>query len=212
MRILFFMRSTVYVRNFESTLQLLAERGHQVHIVAQPHEYLDHADILGRLCRTYPGITHAEPPERELGPWARFGLQVRRGLDYLRYFNPEYRDAPRLRWRAGLKAPAVAERALWKRCEASPAGRRLLARVLRWCDRGTPIDPELVASVAAQRPDLVLVTPLVEPGSPQAEYLRAARARGVRTGLCVYSWDNLTNKGFIHDPLDVMTVWNEPMK
>ena len=40
MKILFFMRSTVYVRNFESTLRLLAERGHQVHVAAEPHDGL----------------------------------------------------------------------------------------------------------------------------------------------------------------------------
>jgi hypothetical protein len=30
--------------------------------------------------------------------------------------------------------------------------------------------------------------------------------------LCVGSWDNLTNKGLIHGPVDHVTVWNEYMK
>src|SRR5690606_20345434 len=45
-----------------------------------------------------------------------------------------------------------------------------------------------------------------------SEYLRSARALGIRTGLCVYSWDNLTNKGLIHEPLDLVSVWNDAMK
>src|SRR6185503_11384711 len=94
----------------------------------------------------------------------------------------------------------------------SRPGRWLLSRLLHWCDRALPRDPAIDAFVQAERPDLVLVTPLVETGSPQADYLRSARALGVRTGLCVYSWDNLTNKGLIHDPLDVVTVWNQAMQ
>ena len=32
---------------------------------------------------------------------------------------------------------------------------------------------------------------------------------GVATCLCVHSWDNLTNKGLIHELPDAVTVWNE---
>jgi FkbM family methyltransferase len=56
------------------------------------------------------------------------------------------------------------------------------------------------------------VTPLIEPGAPQSEYLRSARALGIRTAYCVASWDNLTNKGLIHGPVDRVAVWNEAMK
>jgi hypothetical protein len=92
------------------------------------------------------------------------------------------------------------------------AGRSLLGRAIRACDRAVPRDPVIDAFVREHHPDLVLVTPLVEPGSPQSEYLRSARALGAATGLCVYSWDNLTNKGLIHEPLDLVAVWNEAMK
>jgi FkbM family methyltransferase len=57
-----------------------------------------------------------------------------------------------------------------------------------------------------------MMTPLIEPGSPQAEYVRSAGALGIRTALCVASWDNLTNKGLIHGAVDLVTVWNEAMK
>jgi hypothetical protein len=87
-----------------------------------------------------------------------------------------------------------------------------LTAALRGFDRAVPGDGKAEAVLRSHRPDLVLVTPLVEPGSPQSVFVRAARALGIPTGLCVYSWDNLTNKGLIHDDLDFVTVWNPPMK
>jgi hypothetical protein len=206
------MRSTVYVRNFESTLRLLADRGHQVHVVADAHRELDPTDLIGRLCREYSGITHEEAPALQSQRWPPLGMALRGALDYLRYLRPEYRDAPKLRRRAELKAPAFVMTALRRPFVNTTLGRALLGRIVQAGDRAVPRDPAIDAFVSQHRPDLVLVTPLVEPGSPQSEYLRSARALGSATGLCVYSWDNLTNKGLIHEPLDVVTVWNQPMK
>ena len=206
------MRSTVYVRNFESTLRLLAERGHQVHVAAEPHLALDRTDLIGRLCDAYPGITHGLPPAPVDTPWSAFGYEMRRGLDYLRYLEPAYRDAPKLRRRAEQKAPAFLTTGRGRRLVAHRAGRRGLAWAMRAVSRAVPDDPAVVSFVRDQRPDLVVVTPLVEPGSPQSVYIRAAQSLGIRTALCVYSWDNLTNKGLIHDRLDAVTVWNDAMK
>ena len=58
----------------------------------------------------------------------------------------------------------------------------------------------------------MLVTPLVDLGSDQADYLKSARALGIRTGLCVHSWDNLTNKGLIRIKPDRVYVWNESQR
>jgi len=212
MKILFFMRSTVYVRNFESTLRLLAERGHQVHIAAEAHRVLDPTDLIGRLCREYEGITHGPVPTPQSQQWRQMGETLRGALDYLRYLGPEYRDAPKLRRRAAIKAPPFVMSVLRWPLVNTVFGRSLLGGVIHGCDRAVPRDPAIDAFIAEHAADLVLVTPLVEPGSPQSEYVRSARASGSATGLCVYSWDNLTNKGLIHEPLDVVTVWNQPMK
>ena len=209
MRILFVMRNTIYVRNFESTLRRLAERGHDIHVVATPNPYA--GDLPERLSAFSPRITFAEPPKQRRAD-THLARELRRGLDYLRYLEPEYQDAPRLRQRAEEKAPAFLTTSAGARLTEPAWRRRLYARLLHLADRAQPRDPVVDAFVRDQRPDLVLVTPLVEPGSPQSDYLRSARAIGARTGLCVFSWDNLTNKGLIHDPLDVVTVWNQPMK
>lgn len=212
MKILFAMRTTVYVRNFESTLRLLARRGHRVHVAALRHHLLDPSDLSGRLAKDHPEITHSEPPRGPIDKWAALSEELRRGVDYLRYLGPEYHDAPKLVHRAERYAPAFVRSAMAPPVARSAIGIGTMQRALRAIERALPLDPAVVDYVRSHHPDLVVVTPLVEPGSPQAQYLRAARSLGIRTALCVYSWDNLTNKGLIQDPLDLVTVWNDAMR
>ncbi len=80
---------------------------------------------------------------------------------------------------------------------------------LRSAERAMPISESVENYILEQDPDAVLVTPLLEPGSIQVEFVRAANRMGVATCLCVHSWDNLTNKGLIHELPDAVTVWNE---
>jgi hypothetical protein len=50
---------------------------------------------------------------------------------------------------------------------------------------------------------------VIEFASSQVEYLKAARALGIRTGICVASWDNLTGKGLLRFVPDRVFVWND---
>jgi len=59
---------------------------------------------------------------------------------------------------------------------------------------------------------VVLLTPLVNLGSSQLEVLRSARALGLKTALCVGSWDHLSSKALIRDIPDRILVWNETQK
>jgi FkbM family methyltransferase len=214
MKVVFVMRHAGYVRNFESTLRLLCERGHRVHVAFQgkvKYEQLDPIDIAGRLSAQYSNFSCGEIPPRDDG-WGLLGREARLGLDYLRYLRPEYRDAPKLRERATREAPpsvlARAERGV----TSSAVGRAAMGMWLRGVNRAIPRHPDIDAFVQRMRPDVLALTPLIEPGSPQAEYARSARALGVRTAFCVASWDNLTNKGLIHADVDLVAVWNEAMK
>ncbi len=214
MRVLFVMRHSGYVRNFESTLRMLCERGHRVHVAFQNkgrHTLLDPVDTPGLLAEQYPQFSFGDIPARTDG-WGLLARELRLGVDYLRYLTPEYRDAPKLRERAtrGV-SPAILARA--EQGFASTAlGRWALKTWLRLMDRAIPRDPAIDAYMAKVRPDVLAVTPLIEPGAPQAEFVRSAHALGIRTVLCVASWDNLTNKGLIHGPIDLVAVWNAAMK
>ncbi|MGE3274309.1 MAG: FkbM family methyltransferase [Vicinamibacterales bacterium] len=210
MRVLFVMRHSGYVRNFESAIRLLCDRGHHVHVGFQarmPHWLLDSTDIGRQLSAQYPTFSQGIVPLREDG-WGMLGQEVRLVLDYLRYLTPMYARAPKLRRRVEREIPA--SYLAWTR--RGPLARAALKPILEAADRAIPTDPAIDAHVRELRPDLVLVTPLMEPGSPQADYVRSARAAGVPAVLCVASWDNLTNKGLIHDPVDLVTVWNDAMR
>ena len=214
MKVLFIMRHAGYVRLFESTLRMLCDRGHDVHLAFQRkvrYEQLDPTDIAGQLAAEYPAFSHGRVHVRS-DSYGLLGRDLRLGLDYLRYLGREYDDAPKLRERARRDVPRdLLERASggWT---ATPAGRWMLARSLRTLDLAIPRDPETDTYIAGVRPDVLAVTPLIEPGAPQVEFVRSARAHGIPVVHCVASWDNLTNKGLIHGPVDLVTVWNEAMK
>lgn len=214
MKILFVMRHSGYVRNFESTLRMLADRGHTVHLAFQigsTHRLLDAGDVAQQLCDRYPRFSRGTIPARDdAGGFAARDLRV--SLDYLRYLTPEYRNAPKLLVRAAREAPKTFVRRTEQTAFSTSTGRAMLARTLRALHRAVPTDPRIDAFLEAQAPDVLVVTPLIEPGAPQAEYIRSARALGIRTALCVASWDNLTNKGLIHGAVDLVTVWNDMMK
>jgi FkbM family methyltransferase len=214
MRVLFVMRHAGYVRNFESTLRMLCERGHRVHLALQGTPriaQLDPHDIARQLAEQYRSFSNGVAPPRT-DEWSLVGRELRVGLDYLRYYGPEYRNAPKLRERARRDVPpSVLARSEHGWTGTAP-GRWLLAAWLRATDRAIPTAPEIDAFIRRIRPDVLAVTPLIEAGAPQVDYVRSAHAQGVRTVLCVASWDNLTNKGLIHGPLDLVAVWNDAMR
>jgi hypothetical protein len=63
-----------------------------------------------------------------------------------------------------------------------------------------------------QAPDVLLVSPLVDAASEQVDWIKAARALGVRSAALIASWDNLTNKGLLRIEPDLVVVWNEVQK
>ena len=214
MKVLFVMRHSGYVRNFESTLRMLCDRGHTVHLSFQKagsHWLLDAGDVARVLSDEYPRFSRGVIPMRD-DTWGHAARELRGSLDYLRYLTPKYRDAPRLRERAMRGVPEALLRRTEHGALSTRMGRALLKGWLRALHQSIPSSPRIDAFLEAHRPDVLVVTPLVEPGAPQAEYIRSARALGIRTALCVASWDNLTNKGLIHGPVDLVTVWNESMK
>jgi hypothetical protein len=91
-------------------------------------------------------------------------------------------------------------------------GRRPLSAWLRWLERSVPADPSIRAFLEQQRPDVVLITPLITLGSSQIDYLRAARALRLPTALCVWSWDHLSSKALIRERPDRVFVWNDTQK
>jgi len=186
-RILFFARHYAYLRLFEAPIAALAERGHHLQLVADREEAMGGKGLAERLAARYPNITLDATPGRAPGLWNEFSRRLRLGIDYLRYLDPKYDTALHLTARARERAPrlvvGLAERF------SRPAQRRRLAYVLRKMERALPRARHLEDYIRAQRADVVIITPLVELGSPQMEHLVAAKSVGVRTMLPIASWD-----------------------
>ena len=211
MRVLFFFRHGGYVRNFESLLVELVERGHSVHasLGSSRLRWLgDRRPPIERLVERYDRLTTSAAPD-PAHPFKREANGVRGVLDWLRYLRPEYEHAPALRGRVEARVPAPVRRLLLAAGAASPGGNELLHRMLGSVERSLPWATTIDDEIRRYRPDVVCVTPLVDLGTSQADILRAARRRGIPGVHCVASWDNLTNKGLIRGEPDLVTVWNE---
>jgi len=209
-RALFFMSHPGHLRNFESTLRELAARGHSVHVAfdREKEGLAGQHSLVEALAGDLESLTFGPAPRPEQGEGSAMAArQVRAMLDFLRYLEPRYGHAARLRERAAGEVPRPVVRLL-----ETVGNRAGVRRALAELERSAAPRSSATRFIVERSPDLVLVTPLLELGSPQLDYVRAANALGIPTCLCVASWDNLTNKGLLHDPPDLVTVWNEDQR
>ena len=207
MTVLFIARHFTYFRNFESVIAALAERGHHLHLAADREEALGGRELVDRLAARYPSqVTIGFTPILQWGRYRRLSGALRTGLDYLRYSDPRYEATPRIRERAYERTPllvlALAKLPL----------RGLLTRVLALLERAVPRQAGVDDFIADRKADVLLITPLIELGSPQLDYLRAARALGIHSALCVWSWDHLSSKALIRVVPDRVIVWNDTQR
>jgi len=208
-KILFFGRHFTYFRNFESVLRGLAERGHHIHLAADRDESTGGLQMVQTLAATYPNITYGDAPPRANDDDAWVASHLRLGLDYLRYQHRIFDQAQTLRERSRDRTPAIfLTLGRIARRFGEPA-RRLLVGLVRRLERYVPEDPAIREYIASHAPDVVLITPLINLGSSQIEYQRAARGLGIPCGLCVWSWDHLSSKALIRDWPDRVFVWND---
>jgi hypothetical protein len=212
LKILFLARHFSYLRNFESAIVELAERGHSLHLSADREESMGGAGLVERLAARYPQITIGWTPIRESGAWFELARKLRLGIDYLRFLEPMYEKTPHLRRRSEERTPAPVRKIAQLPGFRSPKGRRLLGWTLRQFEHAIPRSDQVKEFLRAQAPDLVLITPLVDLGSPQLESFMSARALGLRTVLCVGSWDHLSSKSILRATPDLVTVWNDTQK
>jgi hypothetical protein len=210
-RILFFGRHFTYFRNFESVLRGLAERGHHIHLAADRDDQAGPGGLhlVQTLADTYPNVTYGDAPPRAANDDAWVANHLRLGLDYLRYQHRIFDQALTLRERSRDRTPAIfVTLGRIVRRIGEPA-RRAVVGVLRTLERYVPEDPTIREFITSQKPDAVLITPLINLGSSQIEYQRGARGLGIPNALCVWSWDHLSSKALIRDWPDRVFVWND---
>ncbi len=211
MRVLFVMQSPEYLRFYDATTRLLAERGHTVELAvnkqnaAKPVRLEDvgrgNLRVIGR------GIV----PRRD-DVWRAVGRRLRGVTDFSRYLHPRFARARALRVRMKNKVLPRGFRWLDHIPSLPEAAVGAAIRFLTSLERCIPSSRAIEAFIGAERPDVVLVSPLIDAASDQVEIVKSARARGIPVAACVASWDNLTNKGLMRLQPDAVIVWNEAQK
>ena len=206
------MRHLGSFRMYEAAIREMAERGHTIHLALGRAEALGWNKALDRLLADHPTISWSWLSPVASAFWSELAKTIRIWADYLRYFQPEYDATPKLKARAEERVPSRLVRLSNRPMFRDAANRRRLLAVLRAFERALPPLPEVEQQLREQRPDVVLITPLVYLGSSQFEVLRAARALGLRNAFCVGSWDHLSSKALIRDMPQRMIVWNDTQR
>jgi hypothetical protein len=84
-----------------------------------------------------------------------------------------------------------------------------LRAILRLAEQHLPTDRLYDDFLWEQRPDVLLLSPVVHFGSAQADLVASATQLRIPVGMLLFSWDNLSTKGRLHRTPDWMFVWNE---
>lgn len=212
MKILFLARRNTYFRNFDSVIRELASRGHSL-LLAVDRDNADGRPLVDALVAEFPDrVSYGEIPPRQGDDWTWIVGRLRHGLDHLRYQHRMFAGTPKLRERSRERTPGIFVSLGTFVRRVAPWARRPVTALLDWLERATPAGPEVRAYIQAYGPDVMLITPLIGLGSSQIDYLRAARAMGIPTGLAVWSWDHLSSKALIRDLPDRVFVWNDTQK
>lgn len=225
LRIVFSLLHAGYLRHYGEPVRLLAARGHAVHLVLQREEK-DPGDalLLEQLLADCPSVTTSPAPVRSWADgWRRLAWLVRALTDLARYMDPRFASASALKERMARKITLrvkssrmdpVSKRLCTSFVEqlSSVSDATLVRRHLRrlaLLEGAIPASREVIRFLRTVQPDAVLASPVVEIASPQVEIVKAARRRRIPSGVCIASWDNLTNKGLIRVLPDRVFVWNE---
>jgi hypothetical protein len=208
MRVLFSAMTPAYLKNFESVVVGLAERGHDVHLAVHSSTKAAGATALDdQLSARSERITTGRAPAPRDDAWHDLALALRSCRDYLQFLRPEFHDPYRAR--AEVRVPAWFKETADRRLARHPAGRRAMTAVIPLLERAVPTPPELRAYFAELRPDVALFTPYIGLRTVQPDYLVAAQELGIPTVACITSWDNLSSKSLMRPLPDLVTVWNE---
>jgi hypothetical protein len=204
--LLFVLSTTAAGQAVEGVLQALLARGHAL-FVALEGPRADSADVLARLASLqteHAGLQYRLLPEsRHL--WLYPATAVRRRLDHLRSLEPgldavsPFGDRPPPIFRLLLFLPPFR----WQ------SGRRALTWLLTRLEAAMPIRGSVRELIREHAPDRVLVSPLVDFGSPQVDYLRTAHAAGTPSVFVVAARDDLTTKGGIRELPTFTLAWDE---
>ncbi len=206
MRVLFSAETPLTLTSYQSVLRELGERGHEVVVVIHQEREIGWRDrLLEEVAAPHVTIEPAAAPKGDR--WLELSADLRSSLDLFQFLGPRFNETYRARaWKRAPKPAAALARSPLGR---SAAARRAIGAMFELAERAVPTNAEIERSLAALKPDVVLFTPYLGLRSIQPDFLRAAQALGLRSAICVKSWDNLSSKSVIRPVPDRLFVWNE---
>ncbi len=213
MRVLLVLKQDRNLAAFGDTVRELLARGHEVRLAVQERNDARDARLVQDFDSPLFGVAHC--PAVRLDAWEGRAATLRSLRDALHYLQPPLRSTGQLRdrivarlWQQ-LPVAAGAE-AMGQVLDAlSPAEAADLEALMALAEQALPTEPLFDEFLEAERPDLLLLSPLVHFGSPQTDLVASARRLGIPVSMLLYSWDNLSTKGCLHRTPDWMVVWNE---
>jgi hypothetical protein len=207
-KVLFLVHNLGKTRHFERVIHGLTERGHSVVITAA---HKRNKPLKLGAFRDNPRVDVVTNPVRRVDEWERFVRPLRQARDYTRFLHPAYAHADKLAERARKYAPPGWPARLAKTALLGDR-RRLVKRALEVVEAVVPSERYYELFVLSHAPDAVLVTPLIDFGSYQTDYVKSAHRLGIPVAFLPFSWDNLTNRGLVRITPDRVLVWNEHQK
>lgn len=211
-RIAMIIKQPGFLRYIQTQVERLCVEGHHVHIGVHDYPINDEDGLLENLCHRFPHVSVGWAYSRG-DRWAHLAGIIRGAMDYCHYLFPDFISSLGLRQRArahaGLPGRMLSKLLRNLKVDRSNVAAKLVMDILRNVERALPPDPTIMTYIRQLDVDLVLLTGLVWPRSPQADYVKVCRRLGIKTGYIVNSWDNLTNKGDIKALPDRVFVWND---
>ncbi len=216
MRFLLVVKQKRNADAFVGTMRALVERGHSVALAIQDTDEKRDERLAATL--QDGGIESVRCPSARLDAWSDVAAVVRRLRDAVHYLRPAMQSAGKLRARAfdrlrqDLRFEADTQ-AVTRGLQTIPAEQvQRLESVFALAEHSLPSDTLFDEFLTGQKPDVLLVSPLIHFGSAQADLVTSARRLGIPVWMLLYSWDNLSTKGALHRAPDRLFVWNEQQR
>ena len=216
MRFLLVLKQKKNADAFLETMGALAARGHSVTVAVQDSD--DKRDERLTAAAAQTGLTIIRCPSARIDEWSGIASLVRRLRDSVHYLQPALQSAAKLRARAiqrlrqdvqiDIDTPALANGLQ----SIPPDHVQRLDTVFALAEQSLPTDPLFDEFLGTERPDVLLVSPLVHFGPAQADLVASARRLRIPVWMLLYSWDNLSTKGCLHRFPDRIFAWNEEQR
>lgn len=221
--ILFIVSHVGYLRHYADTIRLLSERGHSIWIGINEGEdalkrlHVTQADSLNRMVH---GMEMADERIRigqaptPTGFWKYTAEVIRKSVDFVRFLDPFFDDSPKLKKRSAGHISVFIRMILTSLVRGGRKEDKVKKNleILIKLDESIPCSKNVTDYVQSVHPDILVISPLIEFGSCQVDYVKAALLQRIPCALCVASWDNLTNKGHIRIVPSRVILWNHFQK